>query len=347
MKIAGVKAAIPSRVMDNDAVKGMIAEHSGDVLKDRLRAALNRVDFYLTFSGSSRRQWLADGEVPFDLLERAVGEALAQAGVRRSEVDLVIYTGVDRGFIEPAMAYLVASGLGMPQAHCFDVIDACMSWTRSAFVAYNLLRSRQYKNVLIVNCEFNMRPNGHINPGCFRLESVEAVDWNFPAFTLGEAATATLLVADDSRPWEFHFATAPQHSDLCAIPLSGFELYCRKEPRLGRNGPNLFTSFGSDLFREGRPHLIDVLQRLKTPLDEIKAFFPHAASKQLWFDAGTELGVADRIWFVYPEYGNLVSASAPAGMAMAMESGAIREGDRVGGWIGSAGMSFASFAFEL
>lgn len=347
MKIAGVKAAIPSQTMDNDAVKGIVAELSGEVLKNQLRAALNRIDFYLAFSGSERRQWLADGEVPFDLLNQAVTEALAQAGARRSDVELVIYTGVDRGFIEPAMAYMVATAFGMPQAHCFDIIDACMSWTRSAFVAYNLLKSGQHKNVLIVNCEFNMRPGGNINPACFRLNSVEAVDWNFPAYTLGEAATATFLVADDARPWEFHFASAPEHSDLCAIPLDGFELYCSKQPRLGYNGPDQFTSFGSELFRAGRPHLIDVMKQLETPLDEIKAIFPHAASKQLWQDVGTEMGVADKIWFVYPDYGNLVSASVPAGMAMAMESGAIREGDRIGGWIGSAGLSCASFAFDL
>jgi 3-oxoacyl-[acyl-carrier-protein] synthase III len=347
MKIAGVKTAIPSRKMNNEAVKAMVAEYSGDILKDKLRAAINRVDFYLTFSGSERRHWLADGETPFDFLEQAVNGALAQAGTKRSEVELIVYTGVDRGFIEPAAAYLVASALGMPQAHCFDIVDACMSWTRAAFLVNSLFASGQYKNALIVNCEFNMRPNGRINPACFRLKSVDNVDWSFPAFTLGEAATATLLVADKSRPWEFHFSSAGDHSDLCTIPVDGYELYCRPTERTGLNGANVFTSFGSDMFRAGKPYLLDIFGKLDAPRDEIKAIFPHAASKQLWWEMGTEIGVSDKIWFVYPDYGNLVSASVPSGIAMAMERGAIREGDRIAGWIGSAGLSFASFSCEL
>jgi len=347
MKLAGVKATIPSRTIDNRAVKDIVTNESAAILKDQLRSALNRIDFYLSYSGSDRRQWLADNEGPFDLLEKAIEDAMAQASIKKSEIDLIIYTGVDRGFLEPAMAYMVGAAFGMGQAHCFDIVDACMSWTRAAFLVSCLFESGQYKKALVVNCECNMRPGGRLYPGCFRLSSADEVEWNFPAYTVGEAASATVFTHDHSRPWEFHFWSGANFSDLCCLPLDGFDRYCKPGPRVGRNGPNRLTSFGSDLFRAGKTPGVEVFNQLSTPRDEIKAIFPHAASKRLWLDMGNEIGVADKIRFIYPKYGNLVSASVPTALAEAWTEGDVQEGDMLAGWVGSAGISFASFAFRL
>jgi len=347
MKIAGIKAALPSRIVSNRHIEDMVNEHSTALSERDLREALRRINFFLTYSGSKERRWLSDGETPFELLSQAVNEAIAEAQLQRSEIALIIYTGVDRGFLEPAMAYLIGAALGMPQAHCFDIVDACMSWTRAAFVASSLFSTGQYKNALIVNCEFNMRRDGRVNPRCFRLEQSDQVEWNLAAYTLGEAASATVLVRDDARPWEFHFSNAAQHSDLCSVPMDAYEGYCKPEPRLGRNGANYFHSFASEMFRVGKPHAIDIFKRLSLPHAEIKAIFPHAASLQAWWEMGTQLGVQDKIRFIYPDLGNLVSASVPVALARARDAGTVREGDQLAGWVGSAGMSFASFAFQL
>ncbi|AEU39054.1 3-oxoacyl-[acyl-carrier-protein] synthase III C-terminal domain-containing protein [Granulicella mallensis] len=347
MRIAGVKAVMPSQVIDNRRIKAMVTEQSVDLTSEQLRDALKRIGYYLIYSGSNKRHWLGDGEKPFDLLQQAISGALDQAGVRRSDVDLIIYTGVDRGFLEPAMAYMVGAAFGMPQAHCFDIVDACMSWVRAIFVAYSMFGTGLYKNALIVNCEFSMHPGGRVNPGCFHLDNVDEVEWNFPAYTVGEAASATFLVRDDSRPWEFHFSSQADLSDLCSVPLEGFDRYCQPQPRLGRNGPNQFTAFGNDMFRLGKEHGIEIFTRLSIPHDEIKEIFPHAASKRLWMDMGAAVGVEDKIRFIYPDYGNLVSASVPAAIAMAQEEGTIQRGETLAGWVGSAGMSFASFSFQF
>ncbi|RKP53606.1 3-oxoacyl-[acyl-carrier-protein] synthase III C-terminal domain-containing protein [Pararobbsia silviterrae] len=347
MKIAGIKAAVPSRTVTNRHIEDMVCEHSPELDERALRDALRRIGFFLTYSGSKARRWLADGETPFGLLSQAVGEAIADAQLRRAEIDLIVYTGVDRGFLEPAMAYLIGASLGMPQAHCFDIVDACMSWTRAAFIVSSLLSSGAYRNALIVNCEFNMRADGRVNPRCFRLEQVDAVEWNLAAYTLGEAASATVLVRDDAQPWEFHFGSEAQYSDLCSVPLDAWTAYCEPQPRLGCNGPNHFHSFASEMFRVGKPHAIEVFNRLSVPHESLKAIFPHAASMQAWWEMGTKLGVQDKIQFIYPDLGNIVSASVPVALARARDTGTVREGDRIAGWVGSAGMSFASFASQL
>jgi acyl-CoA:acyl-CoA alkyltransferase len=347
MKIAGIKAVLPSRVVTNRHIEEMVRQQSPNLEEQDLRKALRRVSLFLVYSGSQQRRWLASDETPFTLLSQAVTGALSEAQLRPDEIDLVIYTGVDRGFLEPAMAYMVASAFGMPNAHCFDVIDACMSWARSAFIAYNLLSSGKYRKVLIVNCEFNMRLGGRINPKCFKLNTVEQVNWNFAAYTLGEAASATILVRDDENPWEFHFSSANQYNDLCSIPLEGYTDYCEPRPLLALNGADCFHSSASEMFKVGKPYAIDIFKNLSIPYADIRAIFPHAASQQLWWEMGKELGVQDKIEFIYPELGNVVSASVPVALARAREAGHIHQNDWLAGWVGSAGMSFASFTFRL
>lgn len=347
MKIAAIKAAIPSRTVTNRDIEDMVSMHSTGLDDHDMREALRRISFFLAYSGSRKRCWLSEDEKPIDLLSQAVSDAIVEAQLQRSEIDLIVYTGVDRGFLEPAMAYLIGAALGMPQAHCFDIVDACMSWTRAAFVVSNLLHAGQYKNALVVNCEFNMRADGRVNPRCFRLSHTDDVEWNLAAYTLGEAASATVLVRDDTNPWEFHFGSEAQYSDLCSVPLDAYNEYCEPRPRLACNGPNYFHSFASEMFRVGKPHAIDIFSRLSVPREDIKAIFPHAASMQAWWEMGTKLGVQDKIQFIYPDLGNLVSASVPVALARARDTGTVREGDQIAGWVGSAGMSFASFALRL
>ena len=74
------------------------------------------------------------------------------------------------------------------------------------------------RRALVINAEFNMYHGGPGVPDLFRLEHAEQVNWRFPAYTIGEAATATLLARDPARDWEFHFTSRTDLADLCVIP---------------------------------------------------------------------------------------------------------------------------------
>jgi 3-oxoacyl-[acyl-carrier-protein] synthase III len=74
--------------------------------------------------------------------------------------------------------------------------------------------------------------------------------------------------------------------------------------------------------------------------------FPHASSFKEWDSFAGDLEIRDRVHHMYPDYGNLVSASVPAGIAVAAEGGLVKRGDRLAGWVGSAGMSFSAYTFR-
>ncbi len=356
VKIEGIAAAFPSRRISNADILEMIAEASRDSCPGDLNKSgvLRRVRHLLFHSGIRYRRWSAPEESPIQLLAQAISDALAQGGCVPRDVDCLIYTGMGGGFSEPGNAHMVAHALGMRHAQCFDIRDACNSWCRALQLMYRSLRGDgAMQRVLVVNAEFNMYPGGPGVPDLFRLRDAAEIDWRFPAYTIGEAATATLLATDPAREWEFHFSSRTDLADLCVIPEKNYQGYCAlglrnnsgASAKIGRNGPRRFTSFGAELSMHGMSEAINIFRSLTISIDSIKRIFPHASSKRDW-DAGADvLGVRELLFHIYPDYGNLVAASVPAGIALALQRGEIARGDRLVTWVASAGMSFSACSF--
>ena len=359
MRIAGIAATFPSRVVSNDDILAMIAAESRRSFHGDLEAskALQRIRQLLHLSGIKYRRWSAPDETPIQLLEQAILAALAEGGCGPADIDLLVYTGVGGGFREPGNSYMVAHALGMSHTQCFDLNDACNSWSRALQVVYQAFKAEgSVTRALVVNAEFNMYPGGPGVPDLFRLRHAGDIDSCFPAYTIGEAATATLLVEDPTREWEFHFASRTDLADLCVIPERNYQGYCViglegqrdiSGERIGRNGAYRFTSFGSELSAHGMNAAIDVFRQLTVERGSIRKIFPHASSKRDWDTGADVLGVKSLLFHIYPDYGNVVSASVPAGIALAKEKGEVRRGDRLVTWVGSAGMSFSACSFLL
>ena len=345
MKIEAIKAALPAKKQTNDDILALIEEYSKPVFAGNLKEVLSKINYLLRYSGSETRYWLEKDEKPIDLLNRAFQEAIAEANCDKNDIDLLVYTGIGRGFIEPAAAYHVAASFGLQQAECFDILDACMSWTRALNIVYTLLNSGRYQRALIVNAECNMHFDGPVFPSVFQLSNVEALEYSFPSYTLGEAATATIVAYNPDREWEFHFKSRPDLASLCNVPLGGYEGYCMPSERIGLNGVNKFTSFGAELHQHNYQESMNMLNCLKASIDEVRAIFPHASSKREWDKIAEALNVKHLMWHIYPTCGNLVSASVPVGIASAVTEGRIQRGDRLVGWVGSAGMSFSAYSF--
>jgi acyl-CoA:acyl-CoA alkyltransferase len=345
MRIESIKVALPSRKLSNDDVVELVRQNSKATYKGELDKTLKEISFLLKYSGAEYRYWLGEGETPIGLIKKAINEALKEANCTKEDIDLLIYVGVDRGFMEPAGSYLVARAVGMEHTQCFDILDACMSWTRALQTSYSLLNAGIYKRIMVINGEFSVREGGPIYPRVFTLGSQEELQWCFAGHTIGEAATATILKRDLDNVWEFNFSSHNTYADLCTLPREGYQFYCEPTDYIGRNGANKFSSFSNIMFDKGLPMLTDIFRCLKVPVEEIKAIFPHGASKKAWVDAAEPLGVGHLIKHIYPRCGNLVSASVPAGIALSTADGDISRGDKLVGWVASAGMSFSSYSF--
>jgi acyl-CoA:acyl-CoA alkyltransferase len=226
---------------------------------------------------------------------------------------------------------------------CFDIVDACMSWIRALEISYEFFKSGRYKHVMILNGEFNIQ---HGFPDNFKIQNLRQIEYTFPTYTIGEAATATILSPSNAQ-WKFAYKSVPELADLCTIPLDGYDNFVEPNRRIGQNGLNNFVSYGKELFDAARRYLVPVVKELVKDFDEPDIYFPHAASDAAYLSASKEHAVPVGKMYakVFPNYGNIVSASIPMGMDMALKEGRLKRGHDVVLCPASAGMVYSAVRF--
>jgi acyl-CoA:acyl-CoA alkyltransferase len=347
MRIKAVELALPERSVANDDVADRIRFHSSDIFTGSLEDLGRVVLRLLERSGAKTRFWSDQGSKPIDFIAQAANRAISRSQVAKSDIELVVFVGVDRGFYEPANAYFVADCLGLRSAQCFDIVDACNGWSRALQVCDALFESGQYRNALLVNGEFPMFERGPVNPKLFKIGSLQQLEHRFPAFTLGEGATATVVAAETDNNWEYSSLSSPSHADLCTVTCYEGARFSRDSPRLDLDGAGHFVSFGADMIAEGSEYAVKVLRSLSASLESISAVFPHAVSQPAVEAAALRAGASQLLYAPFPKVGNLISASVPAGIALALNEGRIKSGDIAAGWVGSAGMVFSAYTFTV
>ncbi|MES2770699.1 MAG: 3-oxoacyl-ACP synthase [Pseudomonadota bacterium] len=314
MIIKGIAASFPSRKVTNEEVVDLIKFHSKNY-QDDLEHLSRLIKTLLDKSGLITRNWCAHHESPLDHVAMAVRGSLSESYLQAAHIELFIYVGIGRGFLEPGNSYMIAKALGFKNAECFDVIDACMSWARAMSLVDSLFKTGKYKNAMIVNAEFNMTEGGPLYPDNFNLEAKHQLEYLMPSFTIGEAATASLLFPHKPENFKFHFHAKPDLSDLCTIPMNGYEGFCHPTEKIGKNGAMRFTSFGHDLHEHADLELPLSIKNLPIKKSEIDIVFTHASSKTAWTGYGKKAGISEKIYHIYQNTGNLVSASVPAAIS--------------------------------
>jgi len=345
MRIAGLGFSYPSIKLDNDELISFFRRQGPSVINADERKYFDLVRKLLQKSGA-RYRYLRDtasGESAYEHICNAAREALSSAGLTASDVDLVIYCGVGRGVIEPSNACYYANELGIANAQCFDITDACMSWTRALQICEMYLSSGQMKNALVLTGEFHLNIRDPIT-----IRSVESLSYSFPVYTIGEAATATLLTTSSSE-WTFRFSSRPDLFDLCTIPINGYETYMLPNSKIGLNGVGRFTSHGKELARHVGPMLLQLVADSGPRHDDVDLYIPHSHSKTSYVQGLEHSGIPlHKAYFeIYENYGNIVSSSIPAGLYCAVSAGTVGIGSRICLIPSSAGASCACVTFTL
>ena len=344
VRILSVQHALPSKRITNDDVRHLVREHNHDRFDERGLAGLqDQVVRLLDRAGTQVRYSLAEGERALPLVSDAAQRALEDSGMSPADVEFVIFVGVGRAFVEPAMANVVQAELGLRNATCFDVLDGCASWLRALQIAQLYLDSGTYRAGLIVNAECGFA--GYMD---WRIRKPEDLVFHFATFTIGEAATATLVADDGQRASTyFRFRSFGDRYGLCMIPLEGAADFLHDVPPW--YGSMKLYSLSHELLIFAADQLVETfLADDALSGERYDIVFGHAASSRAEEGVLERIGIPlDRYFGTHAGYGNTVSASVPPAMSLACYEGRLTRGDRVLIIMASGGVAigFAKLTF--
>ena len=344
MKVLSVGHAVPETRLSNAEYLDLVMERNrGRVPGEQLEFFRAMIERGFEVTGNEHRYLALNGETALDFGQRASELALKRAGMDARDVDLVLYVGVSRGCIEPATAYVFQNAVGAVNATSFDILDACAGWLRGMHVVHSLLSAGTYRTALLVNCEmgwdyFMQR----------EFSTAAALDHYFAAFTLGEAATATVVQADANDDFRFHIRSFPEYYDLCTIPLHSAPLFGFDGLQRGME-PGFFAAQSTALASATIKCAIKTFEDEPSFFnDNYDIFFAHVASKKGGDIVARKIGLPmSRHFATHQSHGNTASCAIPLAMSLATEQGQLRRGNRVLVAVSSAGISIgvASFTF--
>jgi 3-oxoacyl-[acyl-carrier-protein] synthase III len=198
---------------------------------------------------------------------------------------------------------------------------------------------------MIVNCEcgsFESYANWNVS-------TIAELEHRFAAFTIGEAATAT-IVTSENRDDDFYFTfkNFGEHAGLCVIPLGAAPAFMRESVDQRWESGKFFAL--------SRPLVSIAVAKIAEVFDadsllrsrNYDIVFLHEASERVSRDVMATLALPERLRFAtHRDYGNTVSATVPLGMGVALETGCLTRGRKVLIVVGSSGITvgFATFSF--
>jgi 3-oxoacyl-[acyl-carrier-protein] synthase III len=256
----------------------------------------------------------------------AAKQCLDVNDVSLDEVDLVVSGAIARNYFEPATAMEVAAKLGLKKTHAFDVTAACVGHMEAVHAAAGYLHLHEnYRTALVCTSELSG------NYLSYDIQDVRDLHLKSAGLTIGNAAACLLLrktpfPGGGMRLTSIDTGTAPDHWDLCQVPIDGTLMSSSVElMRLGKMVP---------------PWVTERLAAIGLQPDDIDHYVMHQPSESIIRKILEDMGVDPRKGiFTHSLYGNTSSASVAVGFKHLLEDRTVRPGDRL--VLGSAAAGFS------
>ncbi|MBK8994302.1 MAG: ketoacyl-ACP synthase III [Myxococcales bacterium] len=318
-RIAGTGAYVPERVMTNAELEKLV-DTSDEWIQER--------------TGIRERRIAAPGEAASDMAVGAARRALEAAGLKPTDLDMIIVGTISADMPLPACAAFVQQKLGCPGIPAFDVAAACAGFVYALSIGDQFIKSGAHENVLVVGVELLSRVlNWKDRTTCVLFGDGAGAAVLTPAAGDGRGVLSTRLYTD-----------ATLAESLC-IPAGG-----SKEPvtpggiEAGRDKVHMV---GGDIFKVAVRNLTsasrEALEVAGLGTDAVTWVVPHQANMRIISQVAQRLDIPlDRFILNIERYGNTSSASIPIALDEGVRDGRIKPGDTVLMCALGAGISWAS-----
>ncbi len=303
----------------HSVVKGWGGYLPADIVSnDALAKRVDTSDEWIASrTGIRQRHIAAENERTSDLATEAAKKALAQAGLKPEDLDMIVVATTTPDHTFPATATQVQAKLGNTTGFAFDVQAVCTGFVYALSVADNFIKSGQVKTALVIGAETFTR----------------ILDWQdrTTCVLFGDGAGAVILQGEDGAPDKAKpgVLSTHLHSDgrfKDALFVSG---------GAGSNGQvGVVRMNGQEVFRHAVQKLADVVEEALAANGltgkDIDWLVPHQANQRIIDGMAKKLGLpGERVVSTVARHANTSAASIPLALAEAASDGRIKPGQLV------------------
>ncbi|GLQ77473.1 3-oxoacyl-ACP synthase [Mesorhizobium huakuii] len=271
-------------------------------------------------TGIRSRFWATEEDTLSGLAAQAGDMALANAGIDRSDIGLLLLATSTPDHLLPPSAPLVAHRLGLGRAGAVDLTGACAGFIYALMFADGFTRLHGKASLVIAANILSRR----INPA----ERASAV-------LFADAAGAVVIAPCEDPDRGILGASVDSDGSrygLIQIPAGGSNIPFRGDLDLGQT--RMTMTDGREVFAKAVEMMTDcsisALAAAGVRSQNVGRFVPHQANARIFDAVGNNLGIADHaIVKTIAEYGNSSAATIPLSLSLANQTEPFRSGEKI------------------
>jgi len=293
-------------------------------------------DWMVSYMGIKERRFSSPEMRPSDLAIPAARKAIERLdGFDKSEIDMIIFCGIERDQPEPATAHRVQQALGLNTKHTFDMANACIGFVDGMEVASRFIECGVVRYALVVTGEVTSRVAQDsikmLKKGLPRDQALEKIGF----LSVGDAGGAVVLGAThytNAGFQIFNTSVDSNHIDKCIY-------------RHTKNGIDAKMLMGKILAQGIKMHRTMIPQTLELlGWDEFDYVLSHQTGRRNFLEFSKFNGVdIEKMIKVYPLLGNTTTATFPLSWEKLLNDGKVKPGDKIGGLFAGSGLATCQF----
>ncbi|MHC4292675.1 MAG: beta-ketoacyl-ACP synthase III [Planctomycetota bacterium] len=277
-------------------------------------------EWITTRTGIKRRHITSDEETTALLATEAAKKALANAGVKGEEIELIIIGTITPEMVFPSTACFVQRELGAGKAWAFDLSAACSGFLYGLSVAQQYIENGIIDKALVIGAE--------------TLSKITNYKERVSCVLFGDGAGAVIL---EGREDDHGILYSKMCSGAEGLELIQCKAYGSLNP-VSRplENPDMVYMWlnGRAVFQQATRWIIEsveeCMRECKLNVEDVTLVIPHQMNSRIIHSVAKRMQFTDEQIFVnISEYGNTSAASIPIAFDEAMESGRLKKGDIV------------------
>src|SRR5215216_4537964 len=315
VSITGLGTYAPDRVVTNDELAELV-DTSDEWITER--------------TGIKERRIAAPEQAMTDLALPAARIALERAGVKPTELDLIIVATVTPDMMFPTTGSLLGDLLPAPDAAAYDLLAGCTGFVYALAQAHAMVSAGLSKKALVVGGDVLSK----------------ILDWTDRSTLVlfGDGAGAVVLEPIDQGAFVgFELGADGGGGEHLWLPGSGSRKFDNVESYVKMNGREVFK-FATRVMIHSADRILDACGRT---MKDVDVYVPHQANVRIIDYAAKKLGIPkEKIVVNVDRYGNTSSGSIPLALADAQRDGMLKPGALVLMTGMGAGLTWGSALIE-